>query len=198
VREIFSAAFLAGLPELARLDQIESAPISGVHLWFDREITSLPHAVLVGKQSQWLFNRGRAASGEENAPIGHYYQVVISASRSLAGRDREQVIREIVAELASIWPAAGEAELLHGRLVTEQTAVFSLSPGMEQLRSSQQTAIANLALAGDWTRTGWPATMEGAIRSGYLAAEAVLSNFGQSEKILVNDLPRGWLARLIL
>lgn len=197
-REAFDDALASQLPELARLDEIESAPISGVHLWFDREITPLPHAVLVGKQSQWLFNRGRCKSGENGAPIGHYYQVVISASRSLAGRDREQAIREIVMELASIWPAAGQAELLHARLVTEQTAVFSLKPGLEQLRPQQQTALSNLALAGDWTRTGWPATMEGAVRSGYLAAEAVLKGFGQSQKLLVDDLPRGRLARMML
>lgn len=197
-REAFDDSLASELPELARLDEIESAPISGVHMWFDREITPLPHAVLVGKQSQWLFNRGWSKSGENGAPIGHYYQVVISASRSLAGRDREQAIREIVGELASIWPAAGQAELLHARLVTEHTAVFSLKPGLEQLRPRQQTAICNLALAGDWTRTGWPATMEGAVRSGHLAAEAILKGFGQSEKILVDDLPRGWLARMIL
>lgn len=198
VREVFRETLAPALPELARLDEIDSSPITGVHLWFDREITPLPHAVLVGKQSQWLFNRGRAASGENGAPIGHYYQVVISASRSLAGRDREQVLREIVSELASIWPAAGVAELLHSRVVTEQTAVFSLRPGLEQLRPLQHTRIANLALAGDWTRTGWPATMEGAVRSGYLAAEAILKSFGKEERLLVPELPRGWLARLVL
>ncbi len=197
VREAIGEPLLSSLPELARLDEIDSSPITGVHLWFDREITPLPHAVLVGKQSQWLFNRGRGASGENGAPIGHYYQVVISASRGLAGHDREQVIREIVGELASIWPAAGVAELLHWRLVTEQTAVFSLRPGMEQLRPLQQTSIANLALAGDWTRTGWPATMEGAVRSGYLAAEAILKSFGRHERLLVPELPRGWLAKFI-
>lgn len=194
VRVVFDESLAARLPELATVDEIESAPITGVHLWFDREITPLPHAVLVGRLSQWLFNRGRRAS-DADSPAGHYYQVVISASRGLAGRTRQTVIDEIVAELAAVWPAAREARLLHARMVTEQAAVFSVRPGIERLRPPQQTAIANLALAGDWTRTGWPSTMEGAVRSGYLAAEAVLRAAGQPERLLVHDLPRGWLAR---
>ena len=218
VREVFDEPTLSTLPELARIDEIESAPITGVHLWFDREITPLPHAVLVGKLSQWVFNRGqrpaseggspgmegRAPSpgigmeGRAPSPGGYYYQVVISASRDLAGRDRDEAIAQIVAELASVWPAAGAAKLLHARMVTEQTAVFSVRPGLERLRPPQQTPIANLALAGDWTRTGWPATMEGAVRSGYLAAEAILRSFGQSERIVVADLPRGRLAKWLL
>ncbi|HXT58137.1 MAG TPA: hydroxysqualene dehydroxylase HpnE [Pirellulales bacterium] len=198
VREVFSEPILSALPELAGVEQIEAAPITGIHLWFDREITSLPHAVLVGKLSQWIFNRGRRPTGEGGPPGGHYYQVVISASRNLAGRDRDDVLAEIVAELGSIWPAAQAASLLQARIVTEQAAVFSLRPGIERLRPSQQTPIANLALAGDWTRTGWPATMEGAVRSGYLAAEAILKSFGRSETLLVSDLPRGWLAKRML
>ncbi len=197
-REAFDDTLASQLPELARLDEIESAPISGVHLWFDREITPLPHAVLVGKQSQWLFNRGRCKSGE-NGALDRPLLPGRDQRLALARRTRpRQAIREIVGELASIWPAAGQAELLHARLVTEQTAVFSLKPGLEQLRPTQQTAISNLALAGDWTGTGWPATMEGAVRSGYLAAEAILKGFGQNEKILVDDLPRGRLARMML
>jgi squalene-associated FAD-dependent desaturase len=198
VREVFDEPALAALPELAGAEEIEAAPITGVHLWFDREITSLPHAVLVGKLSQWMFNRGRRAATDGGSPGGHYYQVVISASRDLAGRDRDEVIAEIVSELASIWPAARSAKLMRSRMVTEQTAVFSVRPGLDRLRPPQQTSIANLALAGDWTRTGWPATMEGAVRSGYLAAEAVLKSFGKDDTLIVADLPRGRLARWIL
>ena len=197
VREIFDDPALAALPELAGVGEIESAPITGVHLWFDRPITPLPHAVLVGKLSQWVFNRGERR-GENGSPAGHYYQVVISASRELAGRDRDETIGQIVGELGAIWPAARSAKLLQSRMVTEQTAVFSVRPGIERLRPPQRTSIAALTLAGDWTRTGWPATMEGAVRSGYLAAEAILQSFGQPERLLVADLPRGRLARLIL
>lgn len=216
VREIFDESALLALPELAGVGEIESAPITGVHLWFDREITALPHAVLVGKLSQWVFNRGQRRAGEAGqpgtesrapsldmegrapSPGGYYFQVVISASRELAGRGRDEVIAQIVAELASVWPAAGDAKLLHARMVAEQTAVFSVRPGLERLRPPQQTSIPNLALAGDWTRTGWPSTMEGAVRSGYLAAEAILRSLGQSQAVLLPDLPRGRLARLLV
>jgi squalene-associated FAD-dependent desaturase len=197
VRELFAGPLLACLPELSGVERIDSAPITGVHLWFDREITALPHAVLVGRLSQWLFNRGRAMV-KDASPVEHYYQVVISASRSLAGRDRAAVLEEILGDLTSIWPAVGEARLLRWRMVTEQAAVFSVRPGIELLRPPQQTSVANLALAGDWTRTGWPATMEGAVRSGYLAAEAILKNLGHSERLLAPDLKRGWLARLVV
>jgi squalene-associated FAD-dependent desaturase len=196
VRELFSEPLLRSLPELVGVDQIDSAPITGVHLWFDREITSLPHAVLVGRLSQWLFNRGRAAV-KGSSSIGHYYQVVISASRCLAGRDRADVVEEIVRELASIWPITNEARLLRWRMITEQSAVFSVQPGIDRYRSAQQTCISNLALAGDWTHTGWPSTMEGAVRSGYLAAEAILKCFKQSDVLLAPDLNHAFLSRVL-
>jgi squalene-associated FAD-dependent desaturase len=185
------------LPFLETLERIEAAPITGVHLWFDQEITSLPHAVLLGMTSQWLFNHGASAGANSAGSPRHYYQVVISASRNLAGQDREHVIREIVRELGQIWPAAHKAQLLHSRLVTEQAAVFSVTPQIDSLRPAQRTAIANLAMAGDWTATGWPATMEGAVRSGYLAAEALLAQFGRPERLVVPDLTPSFLARIL-
>lgn len=124
--------------------------------------------------------------------------MVISASRPILRRDRTDVVEEICAEIRRIWPAAQAARLLRWRVVTEQAAVFSVRPGIERLRPSQQTQIDRLFVAGDWTHTGWPATMEGAVRSGYLTAEALLKTFGQSERLLAADLPRGLLARLIL
>jgi uncharacterized protein with NAD-binding domain and iron-sulfur cluster len=195
LRELFDDPLWGALPELAGVEKIDAAPITGVHLWFDRPIMPLPHAVLVGRLSQWLFNRGEA--GGEASP-GYYYQVVISASRSLAGRDRAAVVEEILSDLASIWPVTREAKLLRWRIVTEQAAVFSVRPGIDRLRPPQQTSVPNLALAGDWTDTGWPSTMEGAVRSGYLAAEPILRAFGQPERILVPDLKRALLARLLV
>ena len=157
---------------------------------------SLPHAVIVGRLSQWIFNRG---PGEETAgATGHYYQVVISASRELAGRDRQEIIAEVCGDLAAIWPVALSARLLRARVVTQQDAVFSARPGLDQLRPAQKTAIRGLLVAGDWTATDWPATMEGAVRSGYLAAESVLRSIGRSGQFLVPDLPRGWLARWLI
>jgi squalene-associated FAD-dependent desaturase len=197
VAALIPPAAAALLPWLAGLDDLGASPITGVHLWFDRPIFPLPNAALVGMLSQWVFNRGTNAR-EDSADLENYYQVVISASRQIVGRDRADVVEEICADLRRVWPAAKAARLLRWRLVTEQSAVFSVRPGIERLRPAQQTAIDRLFVAGDWTHTGWPATMEGAVRSGYLAAEAVLQTFGRSERLLVADLPRGTVARLIL
>jgi len=190
-----------------RIAEIESAPISSVHLWFDRSVTELPHAVLIGGTSQWMFNRGRISSRQagsrhdhSSAQPGngrHYYQVVISASRDLSGSTSD-VIAEVVDELCAIWPAGRAAKLLHARLITEHQAVFSVTPGIDDLRPSQQTGIANLQLAGDWTRTGWPSTMEGAVKSGFLAAENVLTSLGCPQQVARPELARGVLSRLLL
>src|SRR5207245_3945533 len=125
----------------------------------------------------------------------HYYQAVISASHDLGGRQRQAIVDEILSDLRSVFPAAQTAHLLRWQVVTDQDAVFSVRPGLDAIRPQQQTAIGNLLLAGDWTRTGWPATMEGAVRSGYLAAEAILLQLGRPEPVLVPALPRSWLTR---
>lgn len=198
VRELFMLPESPELDYLEGVDQIQAAPITGVHLWFDRPITPLPHAVLVGMLSQWVFARGEQRQASTLESHECYYQVVISASRQLAGRDRDDVIAEICDDLRRVFPAAHQARLLRSRLVTEQSAVFSVQPGIEQIRPAQRTSISNLALAGDWTSTGWPATMEGAVRSGYLAAEAIAAHFAHPFRALVPDLPRGLLARMLI
>ncbi|MBC7815450.1 MAG: FAD-dependent oxidoreductase, partial [Planctomycetaceae bacterium] len=173
--------------------------IASVHLWFDRPITLLPHAVLVGRLSQWVFNRGQGSGGRGQKPQSSalspqpfYYQVVISNAREMAERPQSDVVAEVVAELKAIWPWAADAELQHSRVIIEHHAVFSPLPGSEDLRPPQQSPIANLQLAGDWTQTGWPATMEGAVRSGFLAAENVLTNIGQPANWQQPDLPPAW------
>jgi uncharacterized protein with NAD-binding domain and iron-sulfur cluster len=171
--------------------QINGSPISSIHLWFDRPIMKLPNAILVERLSQWVFARPVGTKSDES----YYYQVVISASHDLAGRDKGAVIANVCGDLAAVFPAADQAKLLRSKLITEDAAVFSVRPGLEAIRPPQQTAISNLLLAGDWTSTGWPATMEGAVRSGYLAAEAVLIQLGKPERILIPDLPQNWMTR---
>jgi uncharacterized protein with NAD-binding domain and iron-sulfur cluster len=139
--------------------------------------------VLIERLPQWLFSRPAEAGAGQ-----HYYQVVISASYELAGRDRQQVLNEVLLDLRVVFPLARQAELLRWRLITEQNAVFSVRPGVESLRPAQATAIPNLLLAGDWTATGWPATMEGAVRSGYLAAEAIFARLGHSTRLVLPEL----------
>ena len=94
----------------------------------------------------------------------------------------------MLGDLQAIWPAAGEAKLVHHRVLTQPGAVFSARPGSEAMRPAQQTPIEGLYLAGDWTATDWPATMEGAVRSGYLAIEALLATLGRPKTLLAPDL----------
>jgi len=184
--------------EIERANQLETAPISSVHLWFDRPVMDLPHAVLVERLSQWIFDRGQTPTPHGNE-MWQYYQVVISASRELAGRSQEEVIADVTAEIAEIWPETRQAELKHSRLVTEHKAVISMTPGSDALRPGPKCGIAHLHLAGDWTDTGWPSTMEGAVRSGYAAAENVLSEGGAAEKpgLVQADLPASLLSKLL-
>jgi len=171
-------------------ERLAGSPITAVHLWFDRDVVDLPHAVLVGRVSQWVFR------GDERAGPG-YCQVVISASRGLLGGDRGLLLERVVAELRDVFPAARAARLVDARVVTDPTAVLSVRPGVEAARPATRTSVPNLFLAGDWTATGWPSTMEGAVRSGRLAAAALLAWSGRPDAVLTPDLPRAALVRLL-
>ena len=153
------------------------SPITGVHLWFDREITTLPHATLLDRTIQWMFNKNG----------GRYLQLVVSASRDLTNLARNEIVEIAVGDLRLFFPRVREARLLKSHVVKEQRATFSAAPETEELRPPAECAIPNLYLAGDWTRTGWPATMEGAVRSGYAAAEAVAQAAGQPSRFLLTD-----------
>lgn len=164
------------------LKRLETAPITSVHLWFDRPILRWPHVVLVGCIGQWIFDRGQSDIGE------YYVQVVVSASRQFSGLGHAEVQRLVIEELRRLFPPARRAAVLRARVVTEHSATFSAVPGVDLLRPTQRTPLDNLFLAGDWTATGWPATMEGAVRSGYLAAEAILARAKRPERLLQPDL----------
>lgn len=172
--------------------RIEHAPITSVHLWFNQPITNLPHAVFVGRLSQWLFARQQAA-GE-----GARYQVVISNSGALRSERSEQIIAQVVEDLRQSFPSAITATLQHARVVTERRAVFSVTPGIDDLRPAQQTAIENLQVAGDWTRTGWPSTMESAVKSGFLAADNILQRHGLPQRFTQPELPITRASRWLL
>jgi squalene-associated FAD-dependent desaturase len=169
-------------PYFAAVKHLTPSPITSVHLWFDRRVLDLPHVVLVDCLGQWVFNRGEVAPGE------YYLQVVVSAARPLRGLGRDEVQRQVAAELGHLFPGAAAATLLRSKVVTEHAATFSAVPGVDRWRPPQASPVPNLVLAGDWTRTGWPATMEGAVRSGYLAAEAILTTHGRAEKLVRPEL----------
>ncbi len=159
------------------LSRFTHSPITGIHLWFDRSVTDLPHATLLDRTIQWMFNKRD----------GKHIQVVVSASRSLTEMPRAEVIALALAELKEFFPRVRDAKVEWAHVIKEVRATFSAAPGLEEQRPASATAIDNLFLAGDWTRTGWPATMEGAVRSGYLAAEAVTKFFGNPQRFLRSE-----------
>jgi zeta-carotene desaturase len=182
-------------PVFSNLRNLRTSPITGVHLWFDRKVMSEPFLTLLDSTTQWVFNKTQLyGGGEEND--GQYLQLVISASYDLVARSRQEIIELCLNELREVFPAIRGATLVKGTVVKETSATFSPAPGSDQWRPAQKSPLAKLFLAGDWTSTGWPSTMEGAVRSGYLAAEAILSDTGAPRKFLRLDLPAEGLARL--
>jgi len=184
------------------LQNLKDAPITGVHFWFDREVTNEPFITLLDTTTQWVFNKtalsGPASNSEngKNKTTGQYLQLVISASYDLLQKSRQEIIDLCLKEIRQALPAAREANLVKATVIKEATATFSPEPGVDRWRPKQETSIRKLFLAGDWTATGWPATMEGAVRSGYLAAEAVLRTAGTPQKFLQPDLGADGLVTL--
>jgi squalene-associated FAD-dependent desaturase len=192
---------------MENLRRIRTSPITGVHLWFDRRVMTEPFLTLLDRTTQWIFNKSLLSSShatngadvhprDSTAPesaYAQYLQVVISASYALIPQSRQEIINLCLRELADVLPETREARLLKGTVIKEVNATFSPEPNVDTWRPDQaDSGVKNLFLAGDWTRTGWPATMEGAVRSGYLAAESLLSERGQSRKYLCPDLrPEG-------
>jgi len=187
---------------LGNLDKIVDAPITGVHFWFDRQVMTEPFITLLDTTTQWIFNKtalfaGANGTGESGASRkGQYLQLVISASYDLLQKPRQEIIDLCLKEVRHALPAARDANLLKATVIKEAAATFSPQPGVDRWRPMQQTSIGGLFLAGDWTATGWPATMEGAVRSGYLAAEAVLRWTGTPKQFLQPDLKPDGLAGL--
>jgi zeta-carotene desaturase len=177
----------------ARLEELESVPILGVHLWFDRPVLLEPHAAFMSGPLQWVFRKDETGASLHG---------VISAARQWVGHDKDAMIRQFEEQIRHMLPQAREAKLLRSIVVVEKRATFSPLPGVDRLRPSQAPppgGLSNLYLAGDFTQTGWPATMEGAVRSGWLVADAMLSQLAPDVKmsLLVNDLPVDWPARLL-
>ncbi len=180
----------AALPETA--DPFVAAPITTVHLWYDRDVTQLDHAVLLDTRIQWVFNKSRI----RRWPVerGCYLELVISASWAELEMSREQILSSALLELETFFPAVRQATLIKSGVLKEARATFSVTPGLDQFRPRQTTAWPGLYLAGDWTATEWPSTMEGAVRSGRLAAGAVT---GDDRRFLAPETPAGGLMRCL-
>jgi zeta-carotene desaturase len=191
---------------LSGLANIKTSPITGVHLWYDRTVMTEPFLTLLDHITQWVFNKtllygthetnGAAArqAPQSDRPFepdadGQYLQLVISASYDLVQKSRQEIIDLCCRELAEVLPATRDAKLRKATVIKEINATFSPAPGVDRWRPAQKTSVKKLFLAGDWTRTAWPSTMEGAVRSGYLAAEALLAASGELRTFLQPDLP---------
>ncbi len=209
-----------------KLIHFESAPITGIHLWFDRQISDLDHAVLLDRTIQWMFHKSRllatrartaslgAQEGRDRegndlsravkaplgngalAPEGSYIELVVSASKNLIEKSRAEIVDLALKEVREFFPAARASNLVKSTVIKEVHATYSPRPGIDAYRPPQTTAWPRVFLAGDWTATGWPATMEGAVRSGYLAAKALTRAAGiKDSHFLSPDLPATGLMR---
>ncbi len=153
------------------LGAFASSPIVSVHLWFDREILDVDFIGLIGQDVQWVFNRRRITGGGSTAG---YLSALISGAYRQVDLAKEELVELAIRDIASVAPECARARLLSSLVIKEKRATFSATAGAERLRPSAATPIGGFFLAGDWTDTGLPATIEGAITSGETAAARVV------------------------
>ena len=188
-------------PLREKISHFETAPITGIHMWFDRQISDLDHAVLLDRTIQWMFHKSRLqpmrTESSNGASPGSYIELVVSSSKTLIDKTRSEIVDLALAEVREFFPAAGEATLVKSTVIKELNATYSPRPGIDAHRPAMATPWPHIFLAGDWTATGWPATMEGAVRSGYQAAEAIAQRAGnKNARFLSPDLSPSGLMRL--
>lgn len=208
-------------PLREQISHFENSPITGIHLWFDRQISDLDHAVLLDRTIQWMFHKSRlqpmraqskqdragdgngvplvSANGRDlgaSAGAGSYIELVVSSSKTLIEKSRSEIVDLALAEVREFFPAARAANLLKSTVIKEVNATYSPRPGIDAHRPTPATGWPRVFLAGDWTATGWPATMEGAVRSGYLAAQALTRSIGMDRTFLELDLAATGLMRI--
>ena len=187
----------AAEPLRQTLARFETSPITGIHLWFDRQITQLDHAVLLDRTIQWMFHKSKLLGRGGGEGNGSYVELVVSASKSLVEKPRGEIIDLALAEAREFFPGAREAKLIKSTVIKEIHATYSPGPGVDAYRPRPETVWPRVYLAGDWTATGWPATMEGAVRSGYSAAQCVARVAGMRDAaFLVPNLPPTGFMRL--
>jgi len=156
-------------PFFSQTKNLETSPILGIHLWFDRHVTKAPFGAFPVSPIHWFFSKPPQDEGQ-------YIQLVVSACRDFMNESTESLVDLGLQELRKIFPGKMQAaRLVQSRVVRESRATFSPLPGVDRFRPTQVTPVPRFFLAGDWTQTGWPATMEGAVRSGYQAAAALLA-----------------------
>lgn len=177
---------------MEKIRHFEHSPFISILLWYDRQITDLDHAWLLDTTIQWFFHKSRI----RRYPVGSgsYVELVIAGSKTELPLSRAEILKPALAELERFFPEAGRARLLKSGILKEARATFSVTPGLDRFRPDQKTALPGLYLAGDWTKTEWPSTMEGAARSGRLAAGKLL---GESSRFMAAELSPSGLMSLI-
>ncbi|MFN8361435.1 MAG: hydroxysqualene dehydroxylase HpnE [Candidatus Kapaibacterium sp.] len=168
---------LAASKEFDRFTSFRFSPIVSVYLWLDRPFFPNDFAAMLGTTTQWIFNRRRLAHASE-ATLKKYPEhlsLTVSAGDELVELSPEAVVNSCFTELRAAFPLAGKATLLASKVIKEKSATFLATPAIEPLRPQPETSVPNLFLAGDWTATGLPATLEGASQSGFSAAKSALS-----------------------
>jgi squalene-associated FAD-dependent desaturase len=171
-----------------RWSELGSSAIVDVHLIFDRRVTEWPIMAAHRSPVQWVFDR-TASSGLQ--PSGRQYLAVsLSAADQLLGRAPEELRDSSVAALERLLPPVSEARLVDATVTKERRATFRAAPGSQSVRPPAATRRAGLVLAGAWTETGWPATMEGAVRSGSAAVQALVDAAARHELAPIPIIPR--------
>ncbi len=170
LRKILPESFVYEDRFFAPISQLTASPIVAVNLWYDRTITTRPFVGLWGTRVHWIFNKKEACGGEP------YLSLVISGARDELQIPGPKLIEMAVAELQSVFPEAREAKLLRATVSKEPEAPMAPAVGVEKYRLSQKTPYKNLYLAGDWTATGLPATIESAVRSAKKAVELIVQD----------------------
>jgi zeta-carotene desaturase len=184
-----------GSSYFAPLQEMEFSPIVGVHFWFDRLIDCPEALALLDRRSDWIFHKNKNFDMPDD---GSYLSIVASADPELADMPKEKVEQIILQEVHEALPQTRDAKVVRSLVLKERKATFSPKPGFEALRPDQKSPIANLFVAGEWTNTGWPSTMESAAKSGFLAAERILEAEGTPTKLSVDDLPPSGLCRWLM
>ena len=165
------------VPGQDRLEKLGSSPIVNVHLVYDRPVTDLPVFAAVGSDVQYVFDRTEAAGLQDGRQC---LAISLSAARSFAGRGSAELVTHFVAELTRLLPAAAGARLTESIVTREPAATFYGGPGTDRLRVNAECALPGVYLAGAWCNTGWPATMEGAVRSGTEAGRLAAGSRSES------------------
>ena len=168
-------AELASGPFFAPIENISSAPIVAAHLWYDRKVMDEDFASFLDSPIQWIFNQTHIQGDDGDA--GQRVCISLSGAWEFVDRSKDELRKLFADEMMRLFPLSRGATLKKSLIIKHPGATFRPEPGAAARRLPQATPVSNLFLAGDWTDTGWPSTMEGAVRSGAYAARALSDRF---------------------